>query len=284
MLNWVKQKINSWIEKREKIAEAKQVYRNCRGTHHKEILEQNINKLEELISKKQNKRSKKNKERRKIRNQLNQKINKKAFRQYFKENYDSIEGIGDKYSNKILQKIARTSNSQWSDLEHMGNKIINQSKHIKGIGQKTHSALKNWHYHNRDDIKKLSDALNGDEGVYSSEKEKIQELRQNASDLKKEIENLEELKKKPEKALRKLQRTSVDDFIQANLDPKKNAESAEKVNEYMKGFYPEWGDPPPWYEEVQTVLKDRSTESLQTSDKADDLKWKRALKRIKQKS
>jgi len=284
MLNWVKQKINSWIEKREKIAEAKQAYRNCRGTHHKEILEQNINKLEELISKKKNKRSKKNQERRKIRNQLNQKVNKKAFHRYFKENYGSIEGIGDKYSNKILQKIARTSNSQWSDLEQGGNKIINKLKHIKGIGQKTHSALKNWHYHNRQDIKKLSDNLKEDEEVYSSEKEKIQGLRQDASDLKKEIENLEELKKKPEKALRKLQRTSVDDFIQANLDPKKNAESAEKVNEYMKGFYPEWGDPPSWYDDVQTVLKDRSTESLQTSDKADDLKWKRALRRIKQKS
>ena len=284
MLNWLKQKIKSWIEKREKIAEAKQVYRNCRGTHHKEMLEQKIEKLEELISKKKKMGSEKNKKRRKTRNKLNQKVNKKAFRQYFKENYDSIEGIGDKYSNKILQKIARTSNSQWTDLEQMGNKIINKSKHIKGIGQKTHSALKNWHYHNRQDIKKLSDNLNEDEEVFPSEKEKIQELRQDASDLKKEIENLEELKKKPEKALRKLNRTSVDDFIKANLDPKKNTESAEKVNKYMKGFYPEWGEPPPWYEEVETVLKDRSTESLQTSDEADDLKWKRALRRIKQKS
>lgn len=284
MFNWLKHKINSWIQKREKIAEAKQVYRNCRGTHHKKILEQNIKKLEKLISKKQEKRSEKNKKRRKIRNKLNHKVNKKAFRQYFKENYSSIEGIGNKYSNKILQKIARTSDSQWSDLEHMGNKIINQSKHIKGIGQKTYSALKNWHNHNRQNIKKLSDNLNEDEEVYTSEKEKIQKLGQDASNLKKEIENLEELKKKPEEALRKLQRTSVDDFIQANLNPKENSESAEKVNGYIKGFYPEWGNPPSWHNDVQTVLKDRSTESLQTSDKADDLKWKRALRRIKQKS
>lgn len=286
MLESLKRRINSWIEKREKIAEAKQVYRNCRGTNHKEMLKKDISRLEEIINEKQEEKSKRNQQRRKIRSKLNSKHNKKAFRRYFKENYTSIEGVGDKYSKKILQKTKRTSNTQWSDLEHMGNKIINRSKSIKGIGQKTYSDLKNWHYHNRGNIEKLSTKLKNDEEVFANEKEKIKSLKQKASSLDKEIKKLKELKKKPSQALERLKRTSVNDFIKASLDSGETPKVATKVNEFLKGFYPPWGDQPPWHDDVQTVLKNENTKSLQSSEPSNTINnqnLKEVLNKIKQK-
>lgn len=284
MFNWLKRRINSWIEKREKIAEAKKVYRNCRGTHHKQMLEEDITRLEKILSEKQEEKSKTNQKRQKIRENLNSKINKKAFRRYFKENYDSIEGVGEKYSQKLLQKITRTSNSSWSDLEHMGKKIINRAKSIKGIGQKTYSALKDWHYQNGKDIERLSKKMKNDEEIFSDEKEKLEKLQQKIRMLKEEINELKELKKKPESALKKLQKTSVNDFVKAKIDPENNSQSAKKVNQYLKGLYPQWGDPPSWYNDVQTVLKNKNTKSLKSNSISEKSDFKKAVNRIKQKS
>ena len=103
MFELLKNRINSWIEKREKIAEAKQVYRNCRGTNHKKMLKKDISSLEDIINEKQEEKSKKNQKRRKIRGELVSKLNKKAFRKYFEEDpknpqfFLSVRGVGYKF-------------------------------------------------------------------------------------------------------------------------------------------------------------------------------------------
>lgn len=284
MFEALKRKINSWIEKREKIAEAKQVYRNCRGTNHKKMLRENISRLNKLIKEKEDKKEKKIHNRRNIKSNLRAKQNKKAFKDYFEDNYSSIGGVGKKYSTKILSIIKRTSDSQWSNLEEMGNRIIRKARNIKGIGQKTSSSLKNWHNRNKNKISKLSKKLGQDKEVFSGEKKKVRELKKEISDLEQQIDRLNALKKKPVKALEKLRNVSVRDFTKAVLDPQDHSESARKANRYLKGFYPPWGDPPSWYSNMRQVLRTKDPSASRENSGLDDRDLKKTLNRIKRKS
>lgn len=283
MLELLKQKISAWIRKREQIAEARKVYKNSRGTSHKRMLREDLSALDEIISTKEGIINEREKECGKIKEQLSCKYKKLAFLHYFQSNYDSIDGVGEKYSKLIVQLIKRTPNENWKYLNKMGNTIVNKTRAIKGIGNKKFYSLRKWCQENIQDIKKLSKKYSGDQEVCQEDKGKIKRLKEQISDIKSQIQELRKLRKKLNISLEQLEKTTARDFILANVDPKKHPESAEKANQYLKGFYPEWGNPPEWYNEIQAVLKGKGKMKHRKSTSFDNEDLEEILRKVNHK-
>lgn len=267
MLNFIIEKIFCWIRKNEETKKAKEDYRNSRGKKHENMLEVDLRSLETIISRKKTKKDEQSRKQNELQKELRHELKKKAFIMYFQSNYDSIEGVGQKYLEQLRRKIDKKPIEDWKKLDQIGKEIIEEVRKIDGIGQRRFSSIKNWYIKNKKDIKIQFSELKKNRKISAKKRNKLEKLKEEKKKIEESIEALEKLKNKLVNELENLRKTTAKDFVLANKNPDKYPEAARRVDSYLQGLYPQWEDAPVWYDKLESVIENDG----ELEDQSDDL-------------